>query len=130
MRYAETTVVRRVARVAAVAVLVTLAGCAEDMDSSSRQSCDATRGMLETYDQYREGPEELRALALGQILPKLREAAGAAKGDARTAIDQVADTIDQADLDDSELITTLRPKFTEFEPKFAAARQSLERACT
>jgi len=129
MRYAEATVVRRAARVAAVAVLITLAGCGEDMDSSSRQSCDSTRAMLEVYDQYGEGPEELRALALDQILPKLREAAGAAKGEVRTAIGQVADTIDQADLDDSELITTLRPKFAEFDPKFATARQSLEQAC-
>lgn len=114
---------------AGLLALTMAAGCGGGRDAGSQKACDDVRAVLAKYDEMKDSVEEIRALLLDAIHPRLRELAKPATGEVKTSIENLADTIDQANLDSGEGITRLRPKFEAFEPKFATAREDFTTAC-
>jgi hypothetical protein len=112
-----------------VLVLLLAAGCGSRGGGSSQQGCDDTRAVLGQFHGLRGSAEEVRTLQIEGMRPKLAELAGSASGNVKTAIQRLADTIEEADLDSGEPVTTLRPKLDRFDTAFDEARQEFDEAC-
>ncbi|MFK3983548.1 hypothetical protein ACI2K4_24585 [Micromonospora sp. NPDC050397] len=117
--------------VGSVLLLLALAtgGCGGGLDDASRKACDDTGKLMVQFDEFKGNVEELRAVYLGALRPKLEEIAAPASGDVKSSIQRLADVIREADLESSSSITILRPKFAAFDPRFAEARQDFVAAC-
>lgn len=110
-------------------VLLVSGACGGGRDDASQKACDDTGKLMVQFDEFKGNVEELRAVYLGALRPKLEEIAQPASGDVKSSIQRLADVIREADLDSSSSITVLRPKFAAFDPRFAEARQDFVAAC-
>lgn len=111
----------------AVLTLTLAAGCGRD--EASQKACDDVTAVLGKYDEMKDTVVEIRAVLLQSIEKKLRELAGPAEGDVKTSIVDLADTIQQAAITSDNSFISLTPKFKEFEPRFATAREDFTAAC-
>ncbi|MEV6630502.1 hypothetical protein AB0M54_07095 [Actinoplanes sp. NPDC051470] len=121
--------IRRAAWGAALTLTMVAAGCGSGRDAASEKACNDVQALLGAYDAQKDTVVEIRAVLLGAIEKKFREVAAPATGDVKTSIVGLADTIQQANLTSDNSVTTLTPKFQEFEPKFATAREDVAAAC-